>query len=213
MLEPRILRDTWAVESRLREVFDAKRSDFFPIIQEAVGAKADYVPENDAATAGGQFMYLHGVRNTRAMFRAKGWFAIRDRGVELVRHPDRLLMVGYQTVDLAAVERHLPQAISGKGTGSRRVFDEAQFSLFSPEDFIRHEQSARPTNSGLWYLCVSADDDDVRAEISLFAAIVDGNFASYHERIFLLEEGEWGDLSQQDDHEDAVEFQPVVRRK
>ena len=214
MPEPRIIRESWAVESRLREVFDAKKSDFLPIIREVVGAKADYVAENDPINAQGQFMYIHGVRNTRAFFRSKGFFAVRDRNVELVRHPERKLLVGYQTVDLAAVEDHHPQAISGKGSGSRHVMDSAQMSLFSIEGFGGVDQSPPPTRVGLWYICVSANGDDVRAEISLFKTIEDGNFAGYYERIFLLEEGGWSDiLERNDEPEDAVEFEPVVRRK
>lgn len=214
MPEPRIISEPWAIDSRLREVFDAKKSDFFPIAREVVGAKADYVPENDPINTQGQFMYIHGVRNTRAFFRSKGWFPVRDRNVELVRHPERALSVGYQTVDLASVEKHLPQAISGKGSGSRRVVDDAQMDLFSSEFFEVHEQSSPPTKNGLWYICVSASQDDVRAEISLFSGIEDGNFSGYHERIFLLEEGEWDDILIKDNEpEDAVEFEPIVRRK
>lgn len=216
MSSPRILGDEWAVESRLRELFDASKSDFLPIIREVIGARADYVPENDAVTTAGQFMYIHGVRNLRAFFRGRGWLRWRERNVELVRHPDLTLMVGYQTVDLAAVSEHLPQAISGKGSGSRKVFDSAQLSLFEPGGLEEHEQSAPPTKSGLWYLCVSAIGDDIRAEISLFGAIRNSNFASCRERIFLVKEGDWGDMALSDDDrgiDDAVQVEPIVRRK
>lgn len=213
MLPVRIYEEEWSVDARLREVFDVKRSDFFPIIREVVGARADAV-ENDPISAAGQFAYIHGTRNTRALFRPKSWLIERRDNIELVRHPDRPLMVRYQSVDLACSGEHNPQAISGKGAGSRRVINEAQLSLFPLLEPVQTFQSPLPIMTGLWHLCVSVNGEDVRAEISLSRGIEDKNFSGFIERIFLVKKGEWADLDIKPEvGGDAVEFEPVISRK
>lgn len=213
LLPSRIYQEEWAVAARLREVFDASREEFFPIIREVVGARADAV-ENDPVNAAGQFGYIHGVRNTRALFRRKGWLIDRKDNLELVRHPDRPLTVGYQNVDLASVVEHDPQAISGKGPGARRAIGEAQMSFFSLLEPSQVGQSSPPIRTGLWHMCVSVDGVDIRAEISLSSGIEEHNFKGFIERIFLVQKGEWEKVSVLPDAgSDAVEFEPVVRRK
>lgn len=209
----RIYSEEWAVDARLREVFDASRADFVPIIHEVVGARADAV-DDDPINAPGTFAYIHGVRNTRGMFRSKGWHRYRKDGMELVKHPSRRLLVGYQSVDLAAVEEHDPQAISGKGSGARRVINEAQMNLFSNYELGVIEQSQPPIQTGLWHVCVSVDQEDVRAEVSLSSGVEDGNFRGFIERIFLIRKGEWSKFSiLPEDSYDAVEFEPTIIRK
>ncbi len=89
----KIYSDEWSVTSRLREVFDATRQDFIPIIEEIVGAMADAVDDDPSFTAG-MFGHIHGVRNTRGMFRQKGWQRLSKNGNELVKHPEKDLSVG-----------------------------------------------------------------------------------------------------------------------
>ena len=125
-----ILLDELNVEKRLTALFGVKRSEFLPVVRAVVGAKADAV-EDDPVGAAGLFAYIHGTRNMRALFRAKGWSNYRRDGVELVRHPDRQLMIAYQNVDLACDERHVPRAISGKGAGSSRVMGERCTQAYS----------------------------------------------------------------------------------
>lgn len=213
----RVFSDEWAIEKRLNEVFDAKREDFMPIIREVVGAMADAV-EDDPIFAKGMFGHIHGVRNTRGLFRAKGWKLLRKNGNELVEHPDRPLMVGYQTVDIASVEDRDPKAISGKGSGAKQVIDEAQLDFFDKLE-MRLDQLPAPSDTGLWHLCVSVeevslDEVDVRAEISFSKGVENGNFSGFIERIFLLQKGEWSRVDlKKDEPLDAVEFKPVVKRK
>ena len=209
----RIYQEDWSRDQRLRELFDVTRSELIDVVREVVGARADAV-ENDPNFTPGMFAYIHGVRNTRGLFRPKGWNNNRKRNVELVTHPERQLSIAYQSVDLAAVEGRTPQAISEKGTGSKRVVDDHQLSLFGTSGLDQIDQSPPPSMSGLWHLCVSINGNDIRAEISLFDGIENGNFKRCIERIFLLVEGEWDNLSDSDfDNEDATEFKPVIRRR
>src|SRR3546814_7389982 len=93
------------------------------VVREVVGARADAV-ENDPVSAAGQFAYIHGTRNIRALFRARGWVNETIDNIPLVKHPELGLMVGYQSVDVAASDFQSPKAISGKGAGAERAIDE-----------------------------------------------------------------------------------------
>lgn len=62
--------------------------------------------------------------------------------------------------------------------------------------------------------------EDVRAEVSLSSGVTiegtskRGNFGQFIERIYIIEKGDWDglDFTSVDDDE-AVEFEPLVRRK
>jgi hypothetical protein len=218
MLNARIYQDEWAVVSRLNEVFGATRKEFINIVREVVGAMADAVDDDPDFTSG-MFGHIHGVRNTRGTFRQKGWKRLTKNGNSLVKHPEIELLLGYQTVDLAASEDHEPKAISGKGSGAKKVIDEAQATLYSLLD-LQTDQSPPPANTGLWHLCISVNGDDVRAEVSLSSGVtIDagskrGNFGQFIERIFIIEKGDWDDFNLTfDEDSDAVEFEPLVMRK
>ena len=120
------------INTRL-SAFDATREELINVVREVVGARADAV-DDDPITAAGLFAYIHGTRNTRALFRSKGWRHERRENIEAVRHPDRNLKVIYQSVDVACDEKHVPQAISGKGSGAERAIDQAQGSLFADSE-------------------------------------------------------------------------------
>src|SRR3546814_16640868 len=84
-------------------------------------------------------------RNIRALFRARGWVNETIDNIPLVKHPELGLMVGYQSVDVAASDFQSPKAISGKGAGAERAIDEAQGSLFAlpegePDTHVRSEE-------------------------------------------------------------------------
>jgi len=213
MFAARIYQEEWSVNARLAELFGVTRDELIRVVREVVGARADAV-DNDPINAAGQFAYIHGVRNVRALFGTKGWHNIRKDNIELTKHPEHLLMVGYQSVDLAASESHIPQAISGKGAGAERVISEAQGDFFSLLDVNPPVQSPALANTGLWLLCVSVVGDDVRAELSLSSGVASGNFEGFIERIFLVKKGDWDELIvKTPDTSDAVDFEPVVIRK
>lgn len=209
----RIIRDEWAVRARLRDLFGVTLEDVHPIVREVVGARADAV-ENDPINTPGSFAYIHGTRNLRSLLRSKGWLLYRKDNMELVRHPDRMLMAGYQNVDLAASEDHTPQAISSKGKAAQRAIEEAQGSFMDKLDQPQTGQTPPPILAGLWHFCVSVSGNDVRAEISLSTKLIGGNFEGFVERIFLLQKGEWDRINLQPELDnDAIDFEPIVRRK
>jgi hypothetical protein len=179
-----------------------------------VAARADSV-ENDPAAAEGQFAYIYGTRFLRSLFRTKGYLSYRHDNIEGVEHPDRNLKIIYQNVDLAASWLHDPRPLSAKGSGSDRIIDLAQGSLFKPEDLASAEAvKFDPIDTGVWYFCVSVDGDDVRAEMSLPSAIDNGAFGKFIERIFIVGGGEWGDLMAKPKLDAGpAEFEPVITRK
>jgi hypothetical protein len=213
MLATRFYLEPWDVDRRLSP-FVVTRAELWRVVAGVVAARADAV-ENDPATAEGQFAYIYGTRLVRALFRTKGYLLYRQDNIEGVEHRERNLKVIYQNVDLAASWLHDPRPASAKGSGSDRMIDSAQGSLFTPEQLASAEPiKFEPINTGVWYFCVSIDGDDVRAELSLPSAIENGAFGKFIERIFIVGAGEWGDLvtKLRPDSEPA-EFQPVITRK
>ena len=108
-------------------------------------------------------------------------------------------------------------AISGKGAGAERAIDEAQLSLFKPEEIepaAPRSATTGPINTGMWFFCVSVVGDDVRAELSLPSGVSGGNFKDFIERIFIVKKGEWENIRlRTGEDSDAVDFEPVVVRK
>ena len=216
MLAARIYSEEWEVAERLNTVFGVSRDELIHVVREVIGARADAV-EDDPVTAAGLFAYIHGTRNVRGLFRSKGWYNYRHDNIESVRHPERDLRVIYQSVDIAATFEHDPRPVSGKGAGSERLIDKACASLFSEEELSalngRHVGGNR---TGVWYYCVSAEGDDVCAELSLPAGVSGGNFNGFIERIYILRRGELGGLRIRGDSDSgsgAVDVEPVVTRK
>lgn len=214
MIPARIYNEEWTVDARLSETFGVTRGQLIQVVKEVVGARADAV-ENDPITAAGQFAYIHGTRNVRALFRSRGWNLYRKDNIELVRHPERDLTISYQSVDLAASESYSPMAISGKGAGAERAIEEAQLSLFSPAELERHDPRALATiNTGMWFFCVSVVGEDVRAELSLASGVSGGNFSGFVERIFIVKKGDWDNIRLATGPDsDAVDFEPIIIRK
>jgi hypothetical protein len=213
MLTTRLYREPREIDARLVP-FGVTRPELLKIVAGVVAARADRV-ENDPATAEGQFAYIFGTRFLRSLFRMKGYLLYRQDNIEGVEHAERDLKIIYQNVDLAASWLHNPRALSAKGSGSDRVIDSAQGSLFTPEE-LASAQAVKfdPIDTGVWYFCVSVDGDDVRAELSLPTRIENGNFADFIERIFIVGGGEWGDLMAKNKPDAGpAEFEPVVTRK
>jgi hypothetical protein len=119
-------------------------------------------------------------------------------------------------VDIAALDAHSPQAISGKGSAADRIIDAGQGDLFTREELERlNPATIAPVNKGVWFFCVSVNGDDVRAELSLPTPIEGGNFKNFLERIYILRGDEWASLrAAPKPDRDVAEFEPkVIRRK
>src|SRR3546814_808438 len=109
---------------------------------------------------------MHETRNVRALCRNRCWGNETIDNSQLVEQPELGLMVGYQSVDVAASDFQSPKAISGKGAGAERAIDEAQGSLFALPEWEPDTHVEVPINSGLWHFCVSVDRKSTRLNSS-----------------------------------------------
>jgi hypothetical protein len=209
MLAVRVYSDEWDVDQRLQP-FGVTRAELLRIVPLIAGARADSV-DDDPLSAAGQFAYIYGTRYVRGLFRSKKYLLHREQGIEAVRHPDRDLKIVYQSVDLAASRGHEPRAISGKGSGAERLI--TQGMLFSEKELESlNPSTVTPINTGVWFFCVSINDDDIAAELSLPSKVTGDNFGKFIERIFILWPGQPA-KSMTDSDDGAVEFEPAVSRK
>lgn len=184
MLSTKIFKEDWEVDSRL-SFFGVTKDELMTIVEMVVGAKADAVP-HDPVTAPGLFSYIYGTRALRDLFASKGWIPDGTKGIESICHPEIGTKVIFQNVDSACDTRH-PKAISGKGMASEEIISLSTKCLF--EDM--EEQRQKKINGTTWFFCVSANDEDVRAELSLPLGVRGGQFSGFIERIFILNHGEW----------------------
>ena len=208
MIPSIVVKDEPSVTARLRELFDISLEDAIHIVLAAAAAKADTV-DDDPLTAPGTFAYIYGTRAVRRTFRARGWKIDRLDGVESVVNLERGLKLVFQNADVAAVEHQDPRAVSEKGNASERAVRSAQRFLF-PE--MERENVCRET-AHLWFLFVSVDGSDIRSELSRPKAITEGQFAGFHERIFILKRGDLDKLSVSFDDDEPADVPDVVVTK
>ncbi|HEY9135566.1 MAG TPA: hypothetical protein VIM85_07215, partial [Pseudomonadales bacterium] len=77
-------------------------------------------------------------------------------------------------------------AISGKGSASRKLVAAGQGDLFEQPNLIFSSKvGSTPT---VWVVCVSADDQSIRAEVSCPTSFEGAQFEGFHRRIFVLDE-------------------------
>jgi hypothetical protein len=135
---------------------------------------------------------LAGVRHLRLLLLQRGYEVDFTNGVESVIDPFRGTKIVYQSVDQACIGMWGPKAINGKGPASESQVNRAQGCLFKAEDLPEVAPAdIEKLNTAVWFLCVSVDGDDVRAELSLPAIVSGGNFEGFLERIFIVRDGEW----------------------
>lgn len=186
MAETKILKEPVEVADRLQELFGVDRDELMKVVHAAVAGRAIAVG-NDPITAGGYFAYSYGTRAMREVFRAiEGYELDRVANIESVVNKARGVKIIFQSTDVAADSRS-PKAVSGKGVACERVVELGQGNLF--EDLAEDERAR--ANAAVWFICVAQQGDVVLAEISCPKAVEGGQFSGFHERIFLVQYGEW----------------------
>jgi hypothetical protein len=208
MLQTTIFKEDWEVGSRL-SMFGVTKAELVTVVEKAVGARADAVP-HDPVTAPGTFSYIYGTRGLRDLFASQGWIPDSTKGIESIYHPITGTKLIFQNVDSACDDRH-PKAISGKGMASEEIISLSTKYLF--EDM--EEQRQKMLNGTAWFLCVYANGEDVRAELSLPLGVKEGQFSGFIERIFLLNQGEWKPftISRKEEYPLFQDFDIPVTRK
>jgi len=208
MQPARVIDEESDVSARLAELVGATKDELVQIALAAAAAKVDAV-DDDPINAAGTFSYIFGTRALRRTFRAKGWKINRAGGVESVYDPERGIKIVFQNADWAADKARDPKAISDKGSATERAVQMAQLTLF-PEP----EEDLKEATAAIWYFFVHSDNDDIRAELSFPRAIVDKQFLGFHERIFILGEGDLAKFSfDVEDGTPPQDFEVNVTRK
>lgn len=216
-MEPAIIiRDEDEVDAHLMEVFGITRKDCFQVVHAVADARNDAI-DDDPITAAGQFAYIYGTRFVRRVFRARGWLKDRTDNIESTIRPDGGVKIIYQSTDTACDPLKEPKAISDKGPASERAIENGTSFLFPEwemEERRKREEARRKANATVWLFCVSVDGERVRAEISRPNS-VDGKDYSFAERIFIVNDDDWGDNTALDFDDGFVpqDFEPNVTRK
>jgi len=157
-------------------------------IAEAVaGSKAEALPI-DPLSAPGTLAYIQGIRGIRRALLPKGWRMNRKGNVESTINDELGIQLLFQNVDRACSSSD-PQAISKKGTASRKLVEDGQGELFGTTSANKNYSSPAEkigSKPVVWMLCVSSDDRGLQAEVSC-PKIFDGEqFDGFHKRIFVI---------------------------
>jgi hypothetical protein len=149
--------------------------------------------ELDVAFTPGMLSHIYGNRQLRLELLPQGWRKGRFNNVESVINDALGLQIIFQNVDIACVIDHAPQAISGKGAGSRQLVQQGlQAELWeqpiNPSTDIKKADSKYGVTPLVWMFCVSDDGKRLRAELSKPDNFEGDQFEEFSKRIFVLDE-------------------------
>lgn len=203
-----ILKEEIEVLPRLEQLALSK-AGLLDVVRAAVGSRRNATPFH-SLSAGGLLSWIEGTAQLRRVFVPQGWEICRRDNIESIFNESVGIKVVFQNADRAGDPLRDPIATSKKGAGSTRAVELGQYELF-PED--RAKEAAEITASS-WVLFVFADGSDVRAELSCPIAINDEKYDGFHERILLVQSGEWdGPTPLVDDSEPPADYEVNVSRK
>lgn len=206
-----VLAEEFEVVPRLEQLGMTK-ADLLDVVRAAVGARRSVVPYHPLS-APGLLSWIAGTTQLRRTFDAKNWQICRRDGIESIYHPDLGIKVVFQNAERAGDPVSDPLAANRKGAASARAVELGQGELF-PEHRVEKEQEKAELNAMTWILFVQADDTTVRAELSCPIAISDEQYDGFHERILLVQGGEWDDpVTLSDDGEPPADYEVNVSRK
>ena len=181
-----VLAEDYEIVPRLAQL-GLRRDLLLDVVEVAVGGRRS-VTGFHPLSAGGLLSWIQGTGQLRRVFLPRGWKICRRDNIESIFNPEFGIKVVFQNTDCAGDPLFDPIATSRKGAGSARAIELGQYELW-PEVKEREVVEVTATT---WVLFVYADGDDVRAELSCPMAINDKHFDGFHERILLVEKGEWG---------------------
>lgn len=220
MRNTQLFKEEYEVSSRLSE-FGVSKAEFIQIVHEVVSARNDSVAI-DPINAKGLLAYIFGVRGLRKTLLPKNWTMDRTYNIEGTVNPEGTIKIVYQNCEDAANPNPMkhPKVLSSKGPAIQKMVGDQPYLFpdMEEENLREIEEHNRNLKCKVWFLCISVNEDDVRAELSCPVSIEDGQFNGFSERIFLLQKGDWDggpDFDDFDPHyEDEVdEFEVEISRK
>ncbi|WP_454903338.1 hypothetical protein [Variovorax gossypii] len=182
--KPILISDQWQVRQELRAL-GLTPNIVTQVAKASAAAKAEAL-EVDPCSTPGTLAYIKGVRQIRLELVPEGWVISRAGNVESTVNHVLGIQLCFQSVDMACTERD-PQAISGKGSGSRKLIHAGQQGeLFeAPQVATATPSGAVPT---VWVLCVSTEEKKLRAEVSCPEIFEGTQFDGFSKRIFVVDE-------------------------
>ncbi len=202
-----VLAEEFEVVPRLEQLGLTKH-ELLDVVRAAVGARRNATPFHPLS-AGGLLAWIAGTAHLRRVFTARGWEICRRDNIEAIFNSETGIKIIYQNADRAGDPLFDPVASSKKGAGAARAVELGQYELF-PE--VREREVVEIT-APTWCLFVYADGQDVRAELSCPQAINDEQFDGFHERILLIQKGEWDSPDALADDTPSIDFEVSVTRK
>lgn len=203
-----VLAEDYEVVPRLAQL-GLRRDLLLDVVRAAVGGRRTSTPFYPLS-AGGLLSWIEGTAHIRRVFVPQGWEICRRDNIESIFHPEFGIKVVFQNAERAGDPLFDPIAVSRKGAGSARAIELGQ-GEFWPE--LREKEVAEVT-APTWVLFVFAVGDDVRAELSFPIAINDDQFDGFHERILLVQKGDWDSTEPFiDEDEPPAEYDVAVSRK
>lgn len=203
-----VLAEELEVLPRLEQL-GAPKGKLLEVVQASVAAKRRGSNNFYARNGAGQLSYQEGTAHLRRAFVPSGWEICREDNIEAIYNPATGIKIVFQNADRAGDPLRDPLATSDKGPGSERAVDAGQYELFPEVRASEVKKSSAP----VWYLCTYAVGDDVRAELSCPKQIENKQFAGFHERILLVQKGDWGGIDIGTDDSSSLDFEVPVSRK
>ena len=169
----------------------------------------------DPCNAPGIQAYIYGVRSIRLQLLPLGWRMSRVGNIESTINDELGIQLCFQNVDQACRDRY-PQAISEKGSGSRKlIYDGRQSELF--KNFSKSTSKKYGATPIVWVICVSVDEkNNICAEVSC-PEIFDGKqYNGFSKRIFVVDESsdpKSKHVKKSDNDDDSADFEVRVSKK
>lgn len=215
-------KDPVEVANRLDELLTS-REMMLEVIEAVAAARAECT-DNDPFGARGWRGWQMGTRRLRELHVGVGDWAKddADQVPSIVSERAGVRIVVCNTDDGTSIETRRPQNSSKKGASTERAVDHNQMSLFdllpdSDASVVRFRKDDAPRIRGMltYYLCVHAEGDERRAELSCPRSFEGGFFGEdFYERILILG-GDAGptDAVRRKSDDDDGEFDIPVTRK
>jgi len=181
-MKPCKIVDHQEADDRVREI-GLTREGLIRTGQRAI-AFGNIATDNSACNAAGSLRYHEGITALRDEFRGKDWLKDRQEGVELIRHRETSVKIGFKGVHKAGVVKIEPQPVSKFGPGSERAIDNAMPTFPDFLDIDKDAKLAGP-KSGIYSFYHLMVSDDGGMELSAIRSVKDDNNLDYDERIML----------------------------
>lgn len=203
-------------ESRLAEL-GLSRALLLEVVDACVAADGDCTA-NDPPMARGLKVYFAGVRRLRELLGPMEWEKDDSGGFSTVLNHSRRVKLAFMNTDGGTCNSAaaLPLNRSRKGPNSEKAASTNQGLLPGIEWPTLRADGTRPAGDdyATWHVCVHIEGDRVRAELALLSGFEGGFFTDCHERIFLINDGEWdGGFGPGPDDDLGPEIEVEVRRK